>query len=108
MAVKLSVKQAKFASMVGRLIAFVDTLPGYSVTFGDAYRDLRATFPYQKKPRLHSKRLAVDFNLFIEGEYQSSVTAHTPLGLFWESIGGTWGGRFKDANHYSLAHGGMK
>jgi hypothetical protein len=28
--------------------------------------------------------------------------------VFWESIGGSWGGRFNDGNHYSLEHRGMK
>ena len=30
------------------------------------------------------------------------------LGEYWESIGGSWGGRFNDGNHYSLEHNGVK
>jgi len=106
MAQKLSEKQAKFSSMVGKLLGFVDTLPGYSVTLGDAYRDPRVTYGHKKS--LHRQRLAIDLNLFIDGTYRTEGAAHLPLGLYWESIGGSWGGRFDDANHYSLAHGGMK
>ena len=30
------------------------------------------------------------------------------LGEWWESQGGTWGGRFRDGNHYGLEHDGAK
>jgi len=30
------------------------------------------------------------------------------LGLYWESIGGSWGGRFGDGNHFSLEHEGRR
>jgi len=91
--------------MVALLILHAEQL-GYEVTFGDAYRDPRVT--YGHKNSLHRKRLAVDLNLFINGRYQRTTKAHEPLGLYWESIGGTWGGRFNDGNHYSLAHGNVK
>lgn len=94
---KLSEKQQKFTQMVARLIIYAESL-GYGLTFGDAY----ATTGHKKKS-FHYSRLAVDFNLFIDGEYQESTAAHQPLGLYWERIGGTWGGKFDspDGNHYS-------
>lgn len=85
--------------MVADLIIKADDL-GYEVTFGDAYRDPRS--PYGSEVSFHHKRLAIDLNLFIGGKYLSSSEAHKPLGLWWESIGGTWGGRWDDGNHYSL------
>jgi len=30
------------------------------------------------------------------------------LGEYWESIGGSWGGRFGDGNHYSLKYKGRR
>lgn len=57
---------------------------------------------------LHPDKLAIDLNLFKDGHYLSSTEAHRPLGEWWESIGGTWGGRFNDGNHYSLEHRGVK
>ena len=106
---ELGDKQKKFCSMVARLILHAEAL-GYSLTFGDAYRDARVTYGHVNS--LHRKRLAVDLNLFklIDGdwEYMTTTEAHTPLGIYWESIGGTWGGRFDDGNHYSLEHEGMK
>ena len=91
-------KQSKFAKMVSLLILFAYEL-NYEITFGDAY----ATTGHSEQS-FHYKRLAIDLNLFKNGEYLKSTKSHEPLGLFWESIGGTWGGRFKrkDGNHYSL------
>lgn len=98
-------KQSKFAHMIALLILHAEQL-GYQVTFGDCYRDSRCG--YGKKNSLHKQRLAVDFNLFKDGRYLRSTKAHEPLGLYWESIGGSWGGRFEDGNHYSLEHNGVK
>jgi hypothetical protein len=112
----LGEKQRKLTRMIGQLIAWA-YLNGYELTFGDAYRDPRlhgevgVKEGYGHSASLHKVRLAVDFNLFKDGIYQASTEAHRPLGEFWESIGGTWGGRFgngADGNHYSLAHEGMK
>lgn len=111
----LSKKQQKFTSMVGLLINFA-TSKGYGLTVGDAYRDPRVHGAYGTKKSysaassLHKMRLAIDFNLFVNGEYitNGEHPAYIELGEFWESIGGSWGGRFKDANHFSLEHDGKK
>jgi len=107
-------KQSKFADMVAALIITARQL-GYEVTFAEAYRPPETAKLYAEQGRgsassLHTKRLAIDLNLFRDGRYLSNTKAHTPLGEYWESIGGTWGGRFErpDGNHYSLAHGRMK
>ena len=102
---ELGDKQRRFTCMIGELIGWAYE-NGYELTFGDAYRDPRVTYGHQNS--LHRKHLAVDLNLFINGEWQQSTEAHTPLGEYWESIGGTWGGRFDDGNHYSLSYNGMK
>ena len=92
----LNKKQFRFTYMVSQLIVHAYGL-GYTLTFGDAY----ATTGHIVDS-YHEKRLAVDFNLFKDGKYLTRTKEHEPLGLFWESIGGTWGGRFNDGNHYSL------
>ena len=101
----LGQKQRKFSLMVAKLITYIYE-SGYEVTFGDAYRDPRV--PYGHDKSLHKKRLAIDLNLFKDGEYLTATSDHRQFGEFFEGIGGTWGGRFKDGNHYSLEHGGMK
>jgi len=95
-------KQAKFSQMVALLLLHADML-GYEVTLGDAY----ATSGHMKDS-LHYSRLAIDLNLFKDGKYLTQTEDHEPLGIYWESIGGSWGGRFKDGNHYSLEHEGRK
>jgi len=96
---KLLNKQQEFTRMVPRLLDYAESL-GYGITLGDAYRDPRCSYGSRKS--LHKKRLAIDLNLFIDGVYQTSTSAHKKLGEYWESLGGTWGGRFKDGNHYEL------
>lgn len=91
-------KQSKFARMVALLIQYAYET-GFELTLGDCYRDDRCK--YGSEVSFHRKRLAVDLNLFKNGRYLSSTESHKPLGLFWESLGGTWGGRFEDGNHYS-------
>lgn len=96
-AMSLREKQSEFARAVPRLIDAAHVL-GYEVTLGDAYRDPRA--PYGSKSSKHRRRLAIDLNLFKDGVYLTKTEDHRPLGEFWESIGGIWGGNFDDGNHY--------
>ncbi|KYT38048.1 M15 family metallopeptidase [Escherichia coli] len=111
---KLSEKQQLFAVMIADLIHWAQE-HDYRLTFGEAYRTpeqaaLNAKSGKGIRNSLHTLRLAVDFNLFINGEYQADTDAYRPLGEYWESIGGTWGGRFSraDGNHFSLEHNGVK
>lgn len=109
----LGQKQRKFARMVADLLLFIYE-NGYEVTFGDAYRDPRvhgdlgSKLSYSSANSNHKRRLAIDLNLFKNGRYLTATEDHRPIGEFWESIGGTWGGRFNDGNHYSVEHNGFK
>ena len=95
-------KQRKFTRMIGLLIERAYQL-GYELTFGDAYAK-----DGHMSGSLHYSRLAVDFNLFKDGVYLTKTEDHKELGEFWEEIGGSWGGRFNDGNHYSLSHDGKR
>jgi len=109
----LGQKQRKFTKMVSKLISYAYQ-GGYELTFGDAYRDPRlfgqpgVKKGYGRAESLHKMRLAIDLNLFKNGKYLTETKDHEPLGVYWESIGGSWGGRFNDGNHYSLEHKGMR
>lgn len=109
----LGQKQRNFTRMIGLLIEWAYQ-NGYELTFGDAYRDPRlhgevgVKKGYGAPGSNHKRRLAVDFNLFKDGKFLASSEDHRPLGEYWESLGGTWGGRFNDGNHYSLEHEGHK
>ncbi len=95
----LSEKQRKFTVMIGNLIVFAHA-EGYELTFGHAWRDkeTQARLVAKGLSRVHHSkhmdRLAVDFNLFIEGKYVEDREPYRALGEYWESIGGRWGGRF--------------
>lgn len=109
----LGQKQRRFARMLAQLIIWAYDNE-YEVSFGDAYRDPRVFGPmgepkgYGKSNSCHKLRLAVDLNLFKDGAFLQNTEDHKPLGEQWESMGGTWGGRFQDGNHYSLEHQGFK
>ena len=108
-------KQRYFTRLVGLLIEYAYQ-QGYELTFGDAFRDERVhgkvgeKKSYSSAGSVHKERLAVDFNLFKDGQYLTSSEAHKPLGDFWKSLDPMcrWGGDFKspDGNHYSFEHGG--
>jgi hypothetical protein len=106
-------KQSKFVRMIADLIDFAHS-KGYELTFGDAYRDPRVhgemgvSKGYGRAKSCHKLRLAIDLNLFKNGKFLSTSEDHKELGEKWESMGGTWGGRFSDGNHYSLEHEGNK
>lgn len=105
-------RQSQFAKLLPRLLDKAFEL-GYEVTLGEAYRSPEeaarlASLGLGIKNSNHTKRLAIDLNLFKNGKLLTSTEDHRPLGEYWESLGGSWGGRFKDGNHYSLEWQGSK
>mgnify|MGYP000095720917 CR=1 FL=1 len=103
----LGSKQRAFTLCISKLIRYAYSL-GYELTFGDAYRS--PTNPDGHERSCHRVRLAVDFNLFKDGEYLTETEDHQELGEFWEALhpDACWGGRFKDGNHYSFEYNGVK
>lgn len=110
-------KQQRFTVLIAMLILHAESL-GYALTFGDAYRSPEEAMRLARLgvgivTSLHTQRLAVDFNLFIDGRYRSDSRDFEPLGLWWESQSTPeatccWGGRFGDGNHFSVGHDGRK
>ena len=115
----LGQKQRVFVKLVAKLIEHAYSY-GYELSFGETYRTpaqagLNAKSGKGISNSLHTQRLAIDLNLFIDGKYQVYSLAHEPLGVFWESLSTPeytccWGGRFKkqDGNHYSIEHNGAR
>lgn len=104
----LSEKQRRFTKMTAALIEWAYA-NGYELTFGHAWRDSetqRRLVEMKLSKTMNSKhceRLAVDFNLWRGGKYITDSAAYKPLGDFWKSIGGRWGGDFtgfQDGNHF--------
>lgn len=109
-------KQRLFTRLVGQLIAFAYE-NGMELTFGDAYRSVAQAAANAKAGTgitnsLHTQRLAVDFNLFVNGVYQTRTEAYRRLGEKWKTLHPLccWGGDFSkpDGNHFSVSHGGIK
>lgn len=110
----LGEKQRRFTECIGRLIQWAYE-NGFELTFGDAYRSpeqaaANAAAGTGIANSVHTVRLAVDFNLFVDGVFQQATDAHRPLGEYWKSLDpeARWGGDFKkpDGNHYSFTHEG--
>ena len=97
-------QQSEFVEAVGRLIHQAYEL-GYELTFGDTY-----PFRQHSENSFHKKGLAIDLNLFKDGEFLTKTEDHQRLGEYWEALGGTWGGRFRnpDGCHYSWGEGSIR
>lgn len=110
-------KQAKFSVLIAKLIHNI-TQAGYEVTLGEAYRPPETAALYAKQGRgikksLHTQRLAIDLNLFLNGKFLTQTDEYLVAGLMWEGYSEgdvicSWGGRFNDANHFSCMHDGIK
>tara|TARA_R110002167_G_scaffold102975_4_gene266852 strand:- start:520 stop:861 length:342 start_codon:yes stop_codon:yes gene_type:complete len=106
-------KQRQFTRAISKLITWAYD-NGYELTVGDAYRDPRlfgavgVKEGYGHSKSAHKKRLAMDLNLFKDGKYMTKTSDHKPLGDYWVTLheDATWGGTFKDGNHYSFKDGG--
>lgn len=113
----LSEKQRIFVFNIGKLIGWAYA-NGFELTFGDAYRDPRLAAMNAAAGKgitnsLHTRRLAVDFNLFKDGAYIAQSETYRPLGDYWKSLDplNAWGGDFKpvaDGNHFSMTEGGIR
>lgn len=106
----LAIAQTEFAVDVARLVLWVAEHPGWAVTFGEAHRppEMAAIYAAQGLgivKTLHADRLAIDLNLWIDGQWKPESISHTPLGAYWEALRpgkNRWGGSFKkpDGNHF--------
>lgn len=110
----LSTKQFRFSLLVSHLLQKAHEM-GYDVSLGEAYRSPQeaarlALAGLGIRNSLHTKRLAIDINLFKDGVYLTNGDDYQPLGEWWEQQApdARWGGRFKDGNHFSLEHEGVK
>jgi len=101
--------QTDFLNDVAKLIVYADEI-GIELTFGETYRT-----EYQQEKYIadgksktmnsqHLKRLAVDFNFFIDGKLTYNKSDVEQLGIFWESLhykneaGMFW--EFQDTPHF--------
>ena len=126
---KLLEKQFLFTRNISRLIRYAynlsDEFDGFipeaheelevTLTFGRAHASEAANRADKGiKGSCHTMRLAVDFNLFVNGEYmKGDHWVWHALGKYWVSLdrdNNRWGGNFRsrDYNHFSMRHGGKQ
>ena len=101
-----------FTRLVAQLITQVELMTGYELALGEVRRtqaqaNANAASGAGIAHSLHLDALAVDFDLYIGGVWQSSSAAHEPIGKLWKSLHPLcrWGGDFRpkiDGNHYSV------
>lgn len=103
----LGTEQKKFTYAIAKLIIFAYDELGYKLTMGDAFRDPRVhgelgeKKSYSSANSNHKRRLALDVNLFIAGEYitDSHHPAWLKLHMVWSQLGGAKMLE-NDANHF--------
>ena len=113
----LGSKQKAFSRLVAKLITDLYHR-GYEVTFSEAWRSPETCALYAKQGRgiagsLHQHRLAIDLNLFKDGEFLTMTQDYKEMGEIWEGYSTEefeccWGGRFDDGGHVSIGHGGVR
>lgn len=98
---------------------YVSKTFGYGFTDGEAHRPEITALAYAKQGigianSLHTKRLARDKFLVVNGKVVFDNKYYAEVGPIWEAIGPVfkvdtaWGGRFGDAVHFSCAWEGVK
>jgi hypothetical protein len=122
---RLSIHQQIFTQHVARFIIMANSL-GINLTFGEAHRTESQQLLYyfgavvietptglqlapdkkrtKTKKGNHPRRLAVDFNYFIDGKLTYRHPKITELGAYWEGLDplNRWGGNF--TNFYDSPH----
>jgi hypothetical protein len=106
----LVAEQNKFLQDVVKLLVKAWEM-GFTVTAGEVYRPTEMQAIYVKTGRsntMHSKhnlRLAIDLNIFKDGQLTYDPEIIAPLGTYWQSLSrkNKWGGNFstlKDTPHF--------
>lgn len=101
--------QTKFLLNVCKLIEFA-TSRGYQVTGGELERTAEQAAIYAKSGvgivnSKHCQRRAIDLNFYLKGDLKADKVSLEAIGKYWESLGGTWGGRFTkldDSRHFEM------
>ena len=112
-------KQRLFSRFFVQLLRYIHQ-HGHEVVIGEVFR------PPEQAQRMadlgkgivnsnHTRCLAVDLSLFLNGKYLTDCDDYEFAGKYWEKLGTgkgvetIWGGRWKsrDGVHFSIKHGGV-
>jgi hypothetical protein len=101
--------QHQFALMLAQLIQKAAEM-GYFVIVGEVQRSkaqakANAAAGVGIAKSLHTVCMAADISIrSSDGVYLEENDDYEALGEYWESLGGNWGGRFGDGNHFSIPY----
>lgn len=111
---KLSERQGIFTFNIGKLIQWL-YINGMTASFGEAWRTeeqakYNADHGLGITNSLHRDRLAIDFNLFLNGVLLTELEDYKGAGDYWKTLhpDNNWGGDFKklcDPYHFSMGDG---
>ena len=109
-------KQQRFTVLVARLLLWLED-NDYRCTFGETYRPpemaaINAANGKGISHSLHTQRLAIDLNIFKSGVLLVSTPDYKPAGDYWKTLSTddykcSWGGDFRDGNHFSIENNGI-
>jgi hypothetical protein len=110
----LGQKQERFTLMLATFLVLIN-LRGYKTRLKEVERTAAGAAANAAKGTgivnsLHRISLAADVVLTKNGVLLTNSADYREAGELWESLGGSWGGRFSkpDGNHFSLAHNGVR
>lgn len=95
----LSLRQCAFTHALALLILEIERR-GFQVKVQELNRTVETQKEYIEKgvsktmDSRHLDKLAADLVLFKDGILVGNQEEYRPLGEYWESLGGRWGGRF--------------
>jgi peptidoglycan L-alanyl-D-glutamate endopeptidase CwlK len=110
---KIVDEQWEFLKDVAKLINFAEKT-GLKLTGGELFRTQEQQAIYfqiglsKTKISYHMKRLAIDFNFFVDEKLTYNHELISKMGAYWESLNelNRWGGNFanlKDTPHFERA-----
>lgn len=115
MSLTLGQAQEQFSRMLGKLLIEIPAL-GFQARVKEVLRtqaeaNVNAAKGIGIAHSLHLLGLAADIVLTKNGVVLTKTEQYEAVGKYWESIGGSWGGRFHtnpDGNHFSLEYNGVR
>lgn len=111
MSVDLNQRQVDFTLALAQLILHAHDYLGLPVRFAEVTRTVeqqRANVEAGLSKTMNSRhldKLAADLVIYKDGVAHTEGEVFRPLGVFWESLGGRWGGRFHDPAAWRAKHG---
>ena len=108
---KLSEKQAIFSLNIAKLILQAKEIFNIDITLGEAYRTKEQQNIYylqgltKTTQSRHQLRLAIDLNIFINGQWKTDKESYKYLALIWKNLhplndcGYFWGW---DISHFEM------